>query len=309
MTDPLIRYPVFQAYTPGKHRRLLAGSVVPLVEDYAARGLMLTGRQVFYQLVARALVVNTFASYRSVMTMLKKARRGGYLAFEDFEDRSRSTYAPVDFPSLAARLAYVREHLARLPRWAGQPIYVEMATEKDALVGFLQPLADELHVPVSSTRGNDGDVHLFQMARRFRQAHVSKDTSRGVLVLATDHDPTGIDMLRDVQARLALFGADAITVERIALTLEQVRQFRLPENPLKLKDDDETYSDARARTYIATTEQTTAWELDAMPPEMLIALFREAVLRHRDETIYARVLRREARDLRPLDQLIQRLAQ
>jgi hypothetical protein len=302
MTDPLIRYPVFKAYTPGKHRRLLTESVIPLVEDYAARGLPLTGRQVFYQLVARALVVSTFASYRSALTLLKKARRGGYLAFEDFEDRSRSTYAPVDFPDLAARLAFVRDRLARLPRWAGQPVYVEMATEKDALVGFLQPLADELHVHVSSTRGNDGDVHLFQMAQRFRQANVP-----GVLVLATDHDPTGWDMERDVRARLAMFGAGAVTVERIALTLDQVRQFQLPENPLKLKDDEETYSDARTRAYIVATEQTTSWELDALPPETLIALFRAAVLRHRDEALYARVLRREARDRRRLDRMIQGL--
>ena len=116
-------------------------------------------------------------------------------------------------------------------------------------------------------------------------------------------------MERDVRQRLAMFGAGLVTIERIALTLEQVRQHALPENPLKLKDteDGETYSDTRAQAYIDATGQTTSWELDALPPEALIALYREAVLRLRDEGPYRRVLRREARDRRTLTRIIQAL--
>jgi hypothetical protein len=295
--DPLIRYPVFKAYAPGRHRPLLVEHVMPLIEDYLGRGYILTGRQVLYALVSRALVTNVFASYRSIMTMLKKARRGGYLSFAAFEDRSRSTYAPLEFRDLRHRLESARDtHV--LERWRDQPAYIEIGTEKDALVGFLRPLADDLHVRVSSTRGNDSDVHLNEMAMRFREARDQGHV--GYLILATDHDPTGWDMERDVRKRLAMFGAgeDVVTIVRIALTLEQVRQHTLPENPLKLKDTEggETYSDTRAKAYIAATGQTTSWELDALPPETLIALYREAVLSHRDEAAYARVLRREDKD-------------
>jgi hypothetical protein len=293
--DPLVRYPVFKPYAPGKHRELLAQHVIPLIEDYRRRRFILTGRQVFYALVSRALVRNDFAHYRSIMTMLKLARRGGYLPFTAFEDRSRSTYAPLEYRDLRENLESARD-THTLPRWAGQAAYVEMGTEKDALVGFLQPLANDLHVRVSSTRGNDGDVHLYQMAMRFRAARDQGQV--GYLVLGTDLDPTGWDMERDVRERLAMFKAGEVTIIRIALTLEQVREHDLPENPLKLKDteDGEEYSDSRANAYIAATGQTTSWELDALPPETLIALYQEAVLSLRDEGAWTRVLRQEKKD-------------
>ena len=47
-----------------------------------------------------------------------------------------------------------------------------------------------------------------------------------------DHDPSGIDMTRDIQERLELFGAD-VYVKRVALTMNQIQTYNPPPEPGK----------------------------------------------------------------------------
>lgn len=301
------RHEVYEPYTPDAQTRVLLAKLIPLVEDYEARGYTLTTRQLFYAAVSSNWLMNTAPEYRNFREVVKRARRGGYLPFASFEDRGRTTSIPLEYASLAENLEAARDtHV--LPRWAGQAFYVELAVEKDALVGFLEPLGEELHVPVSSTKGNDGDVPLRKMAQRFRY-HRTVLGQQGVLIQGSDHDPTGWDMERDVRERLAMFGAGepVVTVQRVALTMAQIRAHALPDNPLKIDPKTGTYSDPRAPAYIAATEQTTSWELDALPPETLIDTYRSAVLARRDDAGLAKVLRQEQRDRRTLDQIIRGL--
>ena len=89
-----------------------------------------------------------------------------------------------------------------------------------------------------------------------------------------DHDPSGIDMTRDITDRLNLFGAHA-TVRRIALNRDQVEQYNPPPNPAKL-------TDSRAVDYISTHGEYS-WELDALDPATLDALVTSTILEYRDE--------------------------
>ena len=57
-----------------------------------------------------------------------------------------------------------------------------------------------------------------------------------------DHDPSGIDMTRDIQERLQMFGAD-VYVKRVALTMNQIGTYNPPPNPAKI-------TDSRASKYI-----------------------------------------------------------
>lgn len=50
-----------------------------------------------------------------------------------------------------------------------------------------------------------------------------------------DHDPSGIDMSRDIQDRLRLFGSEA-RLMRIALTSEQIDRYSPPPDPVKTTD-------------------------------------------------------------------------
>ena len=56
-----------------------------------------------------------------------------------------------------------------------------------------------------------------------------------VVVHLGDHDPSGLDMTRDIQERLEMFGSTAI-IDRIALTWEQIEEYGPPPNPAKTTD-------------------------------------------------------------------------
>ena len=91
-----------------------------------------------------------------------------------------------------------------------------------------------------------------------------------VIIHLGDHDPSGIDMTRDIQDRLELFmGAGGITVQRIALNMDQIEHFDPPPNPTKL-------SDSRASGYIERFGHES-WELDAMEPAFLTELIRRTL--------------------------------
>jgi hypothetical protein len=107
-----------------------------------------------------------------------------------------------------------------------------------------------------------------------------------------DHDPSGIDMSRDIQSRLDLFTRreNAVEVVRLALNMDQVQQYSPPPNPTKL-------TDSRSTGYLEQFGRE-CWELDALDPTVISELVREAVLLRRSETRWRRSLRREeeARD-------------
>jgi hypothetical protein len=101
-----------------------------------------------------------------------------------------------------------------------------------------------------------------------------------------DHDPSGIDMTRDLEERLSMFAySHEIVVERLALNMDQVRQYNPPENPAKL-------SDTRAHQYIAEYGYSS-WELDALEPQVLADLVENRVDELRDPDEWDDAIERE----------------
>ena len=108
-----------------------------------------------------------------------------------------------------------------------------------------------------------------------------------VILYFGDHDPSGEDMVRDIQDRLSTFGCE-VEVRKVALTMEQVEEYHPPPNPAKL-------SDPRAEGYIAE-HGDESWELDALPPDVLISLVRENLDEFLDKEKYDSVVEQEDSD-------------
>ncbi len=105
---------------------------------------------------------------------------------------------------------------------------------------------------------------MWRAARRLRE-HQDQDC---IILHLGDHDPSGIDMSRDIQNRLTKFGA-AVDVRRIALTIEQVKKYNPPPNPVKL-------TDTRKDVYI-NKHGTESWELDALSPDVIAKLITKNI--------------------------------
>lgn len=255
------------------------------VLDGDLAGYRVTLRQLYYQLVSRNIIPNTLASYNRLSGIVTRARLAAMMDWDRVEDRGRRPQAHPEFADLAELTeAAIRSY--RLPRWAEQSYYVELWVEKDALASVLLPLAYKYHITLMVNRGYSSASAMKAAADRFI-AH-SNTGQQCVLLYLGDHDPSGEDMVRDIDERLALFRA-LVDVRKVALTYEQVEEYQPPPNPAKFKDP-------RAAAYIAKYG-TSSWEVDALHPGVLTEIIDIEVQQVLDEELMDRVREREDYDV------------
>jgi hypothetical protein len=149
--------------------------------------------------------------------------------------------------------------------WRGQRYRPEVWIEKEALLGVIEGVCTELRVPYFAHRGNNSQTLQYQAGKRFAR-YLDLGLIPLVLHLA-DHDPNGIDMTRDNVERLALYARAPIEVRRIALSLDQVRQYIPPPNFVK-------EADTRTGGYRERFGTDECWELDALSPTVIANLIR-----------------------------------
>lgn len=265
-----------------KSRELL-GHIDAILSRYMAQGYRLTVRQTFYQLVAQDLIPNSQKEYDRVQAVLKNGREAGQIDWDAIEDRTRETVAGSHWESPADIIDAAAASF-RLDKWEDQPCHVEVMVEKQALEGILIPVCRSLDVRFSANRGYSSTSLFYDVGKRMGQAgEEGKDLH--VLYLG-DHDPSGIDMERDLRSRVPLFARQDICVQRLALNIDQVHRYRLPENTAK-------ETDSRYAAYAAEFGPI-CWELDALEPNVLAELVRTAVARRRDEDLWEEAAAREA---------------
>ena len=114
--------------------------------------------------------------------------------------------------------------------------------------------------------------------------HSSVEGQTPIIFHLGDHDPSGVDMTRDIIDRLTIF-MGGMNVRRLALNMNQVEEYTPPPNPAKL-------SDSRAITYIAEFGYDS-WELDALEPAVIVDLIRKAVEAIRDDDEWDEALQEE----------------
>ena len=257
-----------------------------IIEGYLAQGLRMTLRQLYYQLVTRNAIPNQERAYKNIGKLLSDARLGGLVDWDAIEDRVRVPRLPVEFDNLRTLVdAALRAY--RLPRWEGQEDYVELWVEKDAISGVLAPLAAEYHITLMVNRGYSSQSAMYEAASRFIRKVDEMGIHDASLLYLGDHDPSGEDMARDIQDRLDMFGAD-VCVEKIALTMDQVRQYNPPPNPAK-------HTDSRHSAYVAQYGDDS-WEVDALPPDVLQSIVRSNLEGYCDWDKMATVVAKENAD-------------
>jgi len=285
-----------------------------IITNYQQQGYRLTLRQLYYQFVSQNLITNEEKSYKRLASIISDGRLAGLLDWDGIEDRGREPSIPLQFNNLQHRIDSALNNY-RLPRWDGQPCYCELWVEKQALAGVLAPLAKEFHVTLSVNKGYSSQSAMYDAAQRFREgmgaqgepvifdpdyhqctreefvgtaSQEIEHEREGHLFYLGDHDPSGEDMVRDIRDRMDMFGVPNLNVTKIALTTAQVRQYNPPPNPAKI-------TDPRAKNYIAQ-HGNSSWEVDALPPNVLVRLIRAAFKSVIDKPTMDAVIAREEAD-------------
>jgi len=240
------------------------GVIVPKVNELLGSfSYRPTLRQIFYRLVAALLIPNTETTYKSLSRATVVAREEAIIDPLAFQDRVRTSQggdygydSPDDFiKELLGQFRDSSDNYDR-PMWTTtQQTMPIIWLEKDALFTPITTIASRYRVKVYAARGYSSFTAVYEAAQDIDGVMPIK-----VLQL-TDFDPSGEDMVRDLEDRLTRYGASDFEVEKIALTSDQVRALGLPPMPAKK-------SDPRYERFAAIYGDQ-AVELDALPPDDL----------------------------------------
>jgi hypothetical protein len=264
-----------------------------IIAEYSAQGFDLTLRQLYYQFVSRDLISNQQKEYKRLGSIINDARLSGMIDWDSIEDRTRNLQRLSHWNSPSEILETCASQF-KFDRWKYQEYRVEVWIEKDALVGVIEDVCNKHDVPYFSCRGYTSQSEMWVASRRLGLYH-SAAQQIPVIIHLGDHDPSGIDMTRDITNRLNIFAPGKISVDRIALNRDQIDAFNPPPNPAKT-------TDTRYQTYILEYGEES-WELDALEPRVMVDLIEETIMKLKDKDAWAATIEREDEEKAKLQQI------
>lgn len=283
----------FKEWNPKPQTVRLLSRIMDVVERFQSAGYRLTLRQLYYQLVAKDIIANRVQEYNKIGDILGNARLAGLVDWKAIEDRVRRPQKASEWDSIPELMESAFASF-RLPRHQDQDNHIELWTEKDALTSVLKPITDNYHVTLMVNRGYSSISAMYDAYRRLQRM---RGTGKACVILYLgDHDPSGLDMDRDINERLNYLFGTSVEFERIGLTMEQIDELNPPPNPAKV-------TDPRAQNYIAEHGESS-WEVDALNPEDLNRIVKEAIERYMDMDKYQAWKDKEERDKERLRDII-----
>lgn len=253
-----------------------------IIDNYADQGFDLTLRQLYYQFVSRGLIPNSDREYKRLGSIINDARLAGLIDWNHITDRTRNVRMNSHWED-PGEIIHSAAHSFAVDKWKDQPYRPEVWIEKDALVGVISDVCNRHDIPYFSCRGYTSQSEMWGAARRLLEH--DRNGQRPLILHLGDHDPSGIDMTRDIDERLELF-MGGLKVNRLALNMSQVEEYDPPPNPAKV-------TDSRASGYISRFG-ASSWELDALEPAVIAGLIENAILGIRDEDAWELAVDREA---------------
>jgi hypothetical protein len=202
--------------------------------------------------------------------LLESCRRGG-------KPRDRAIVATMLYARLrvsevcealeAAVLSYARDP------WVAQDTVAELWCEADTHRQLLRPVAMEFSIPLVITRGNANLSHMYTCVGSITERYLRMG-QRTAIVYVGDHDPAGLDLSLHLKERLCEWHMppQACSVERVAVTVAQIRDHDLLTRPPKPQD-------SRTAWYEEMLPDLGCVELDASAPPLLVEIVRGAIER------------------------------
>ncbi len=265
-----------------------------IITDYQMQGFDLTLRQLFYQFVSRDLISNKQTEYKRLGSIINDARLAGKIDWNSIEDRTRNLKALPYWDSPSEILETCARQF-KLDKWENQEYRLEVWIEKDALIGVIENVCNKHDVSYFSCRGYTSQSEMWRAAQRL-SAYYEDFGQPPIVIHLGDHDPSGIDMTRDITSRFLMFAeGDEPDVRRIALNRDQIDKYKPPPNPAKT-------TDSRYKTYILE-HGDESWELDALEPQVIADLIDNTISALKDEDKWDEKVEKENEEKAKLSQV------
>ena len=275
-----------------------------------------TLRKMYYTLVSKQKIPNTKSMYNGLSKYTARARELGILPINCFRDRY--SIINIDDKYLSPKqiiddyldkLQKLPKDYKGLPRWYKQIHYVEIWTEKDAMLDEFYSISDEegLAVRIVSHGGYVSLTQLNDSVRRLTKLIVEEGKIHIHILYFGDFDPSGVQMFEDIKNRLAMIwsitnGGMKFTLkgkeyqytfdlQRIAVNEDQVIEYDLPKDPQSDQEMQKLNDDTRTAGFVKTYGRVYATEVDTLPANKA-EVFRDMVVngvnQYFDQEIYDR---------------------
>ena len=256
--------------------RLLADIADVLSE--LASVLPVTGRQIFYRLVAKGRIGKTERDASRLNEVLQKARRAGLISWDDIRDDGITRLEPFAFDSEDGARRYMQSAAdqLRINPMALQPIRQFIICEAAGMVPQLARVADPYGIPVISSGG-------FNSVTAKRALALEMSAKPSLVLHIGDHDPSGVhcfqSLAEDVEAFADKYDGE-VSFQRLAVTPQQINAMALPTAPAKKLDK---------RAFDGGTVQA-----EAIDPRTLAGILESKILEFIDTDLLAEAEARSA---------------
>lgn len=278
----------YKEYSPDPFFLDLIHKANSILNSFRSQGYNLTLRQLYYQFVSQNILPERWAdkktgstnnkrAYDNLGSLMSKARKGGLIDWNYLEDRTRNLQGIRRYANAGEAIRDAADTF-HLDWWKDQEYRVEVWVEKEALVDVVGKAANSRDCRFIACKGYMSDSEMWLAGNR-RMVNAHLDGQVPVILHLGDHDPSGVDMSRDIEERIRMFMDEDelnwhgygqhLIFERIALNMPQIIAANYPKNPAKT-------TDTRSTGYIDHFGPSS-WELDAVPPQQLRKIITDAI--------------------------------
>jgi len=179
-----------------------------------ANGLKEISQQIGFKVSARGWCyileqdgLITKAEFNLVENLINNGcRRDGTLPIDFVAEEEARKFSGVEVPDDESPIAYMGGFLYAALKaenyytpdwWKGEECYIQMVVEKIDLKTLFEPMCEEYHIPIATSKGWSSMLQRGEYARRFKEAEEMGLAC--VLLYCGDHDPDGLrisDFLR-----------------------------------------------------------------------------------------------------------------
>lgn len=271
----------FAPWNPGEDARALLAHVRAVLREYQDY-LPLSCRQIYYRLIGRGVIEKDPKVAKNLNEMLNRARRGGFIAFEDIRDDGLTEYGYGYLSGPDAAIAAMRAVIEsyKLDPMDDQRRRLLLLCEAAGVVPQLASVCNPFGVSVLSSGGFDSTTVKHDLADRL----AGVDT---IILHVGDYDPSGIHLFKSLEEDVTAFLGDRGIAEfrRLAVTQRQIKRLGLatqPKNPNDNRGFDGVDGDG-----------VSTCQLEAIAPDELARIVHAAIYAEIDHATLTKTISRE----------------
>lgn len=262
----------------------------------------MTVRQVFYQFLndpplkhaskPNSIFANNKSDYKNLVDLVARARIAGLISMQDIIDETRPSN---DFQAYRNSGDFISSQMQQFLNgyWRNlqqsQPDHIEILAEKNTIINTVNQVAQEYCIPTTSLRGYSSIYPRYEMSQRYLRSGKEKL----IILIISDFDPDGEEIAQSFARSMRdEFGIDDKDIHpvKVALTFEHIERFDLIPNMEAKK------SSAQYAKFFNRYGTDDVFEVEALRPEQLQALLKEAIDSVMDLDMFNQEIEQERQD-------------